>query len=246
VFEGGFTYPFVRLRERNMNATALFFSSDDRSDSGDDLFSKIQLRGVRLKIDADAADPWGGINQINITGSQGLKGLGAAATGLFIRDVARVDFTKFEATYTRLQPLIPQFSFLFAAYAQYALNPLFSPEQCGYGGRVFGRGFDPSEIVSDSCVEVLGELRWDVPHGFKDLTQVQLYGFADHGWLHNLAPDVGSPANVDAASVGGGIRLGWQSPFSTYGSLSADLSAAKAVEGPRDDWRFFFIVTGRY
>jgi hypothetical protein len=45
---------------------------------------------------------------------------------------------------------------------------------------------------------------------------------------------------VDAASVGGGIRLGWQS------YLTTDLSLAKAVEGPRDDTRFFFIVTGRY
>jgi hypothetical protein len=40
--------------------------------------------------------------------------------------------------------------------------------------------------------------------------------------------------------VGGGFRLGWQS------LIGADLSVAKAIEGPRDDWRFFFILTGRY
>jgi len=50
---------------------------------------------------------------------------------------------------------------------------------------------------------------------------------------------------VDGASVGGGIRLGWQPVFAPFGGFSADLSAAKAIDGPRDDWRFFFIVTGR-
>jgi hypothetical protein len=28
--------------------------------------------------------------------------------------------------------------------------------------------------------------------------------------------------------------------------VTADFSVAKAVAGIRDDWRFFFILTGRY
>ena len=102
------------------------------------------------------------------------------------------------------------------------------------------------EAARDGCALVLGELRYDIPTGLKDITQLQLYGFADFGWLHNIAPLPGTFTNVDAASAGGGIRASLQSPFSTFGSFSADLSAAKAIEGPRDDWRFFFIVTGRY
>ena len=86
-------------------------------------------------------------------------------------------------------------------------------------------------------------MRADVPvpaEIAKYVTQTQLYGFADHGWLHNLAPDVGTPTNMIAASVGGGLCLGWLNVF------TADLSAAKAVEGPRDDWRFFFILAAKY
>ena len=64
--------------------------------------------------------------------------------------------------------------------------------------------------------------------------------YADRGWLHNLAPVAVTPANVDGASVGGGLRLGLQP------GLTVDLSAAKGVAGIRDDWRFFFITTGRY
>jgi hemolysin activation/secretion protein len=247
--DAGVTYPFIRQRERNLSATALFFASNDRADDQiQGLDSDIRLRGVRVKIDADAADPWGGINQLNLTGSHGFNGLGASATGFVIRPNAPLDYTKFEGTFTRVQSLPAQFSALFAAYGQYGLNPLFTPEQCGYGGRVFGRAYDPSEIISDSCVELLGELRWDVPSLFKDINLFQFYGYGDRGWLHNHnpAPVLGTATSVDAASVGGGIRLGWQSPFTTFGSLTADLSANKAVEGPRDDWRFFFIVTGRY
>jgi hypothetical protein len=54
-----------------------------------------------------------------------------------------------------------------------------------------------------------------------------------------LAPDVGTPRNINAASAGGGLRLGW------LNVLTADLSAAKAVEWPRNDWRFFFVLSAR-
>ena len=37
--------------------------------------------------------------------------------------------------------------------------------------------------------------------------------------------------------MGGGIRLGW------FNHVDADLSVAKAIEGPRNDERFFFILT---
>jgi hemolysin activation/secretion protein len=86
----------------------------------------------------------------------------------------------------------------------------------------------------------LAELRYDIPHTFQNLTQFQLYGYADRGWLHNLAPVAGAPTDVDGASVGGGLRLGLQP------GMAVDLSAAKGVAGIRDDWRFFFITTGRF
>ena len=40
-----------------------------------------------------------------------------------------------------------------------------------------------------------------------------------------------------AASVGGGVRLDW------FDHVDADLSVAKAIEGPRNDTRFFFILS---
>jgi hemolysin activation/secretion protein len=249
VVETGLMFPWLRTRERNLSTTLLWFMSHNEGvilDMPATPPSTLDvLRGLRFKVNADAADPWNGINQLNVTVSKGFQGLGSTDNGNPLASTlnGQVNFSKVEATGSRLQTLPENFSFLFAAYGQYAGTPLLNPEQCGYGGRVFGRAFYPSQFVADECFETLGELRYDLPAiavTLKELTQTQFYGFADTGSLHNLAPDVGTLRNVVAASAGGGLRLGWLNAF------SADLSVAKAVEGPQNDWRFFFILSAKY
>ena len=149
-----------------------------------------------------------------------------------------VDFTKFEGTASRLQPLFGAFSLYLAGYGQYATTALLTPEQCSFGGRFFGRAFDPSQLLGDTCYMGNAELRYDVPL-FWSLTQVQLYGFTDGAELFNHVTSFTVPSWQHAASAGGGVRFGWP-------NLNADLTVAKALEGPRDDTRFFFAVTGRY
>ncbi|HEV3371852.1 MAG TPA: POTRA domain-containing protein [Xanthobacteraceae bacterium] len=248
VLETGLAFPVLRTRERNLSVTGLWFASHNEGSILDmpdtPPSTRDDLRGARFKANGDWADPFNGINQVNVIVSKGVQGLGATSNGqpLASRINGRVDFSKVEATVTRVQQLPANFSFLIAAYGQYAGTALLNPEMCGYGGRVFGRAYDPSNLVADECAETLGELRFDIPGmGMmpKQLTQAQLYGFTDWGTLHNLAPDVGTPRNVNAASAGGGLRLGWLNMF------TADLSADKAVEGPRNDWRFFFVLSAR-
>ena len=56
ISEAGFSYPFIRQRERNLTFTGLGFFSDDQSDIfGLPLF-RDRLRGIRLKTEADYAD----------------------------------------------------------------------------------------------------------------------------------------------------------------------------------------------
>jgi hemolysin activation/secretion protein len=248
--EAGLSYPFIRSRERNLSMTGLAFASDNRADTVFDIQAPPNshdiLHGLRAKLDGDAADPLKGINQLNTTVSQGIQGAGTTQNGnpMASRLGGRVDFTKAEATLSRLQPLPANFSVFLAAYGQYAATPLLTSEACSFGGRVFGRAFDPSQIIADHCVEELGEVRYDVALGLPAITQTQFYVYGDHGWLHNLTAVAPIPANVNAASAGGGLRLGWQDPFKNQ--FTADLSAAKAVEGPRNDWRFFFIMGAKF
>lgn len=240
--EAGLSYPVIRARERNLTLGGLFFVSDNRSFQMGDLFTVDRLRGLRLKADGDMADSLHAINQVNFVFSQGIEGLGSTGNDNPIpsRANGRVDFSKVETTLTRMQPLPWGLSVLLSGYGQYGLTPLLSSEACGFGGRVFGRAFEPSQFLGDTCLEGLAELRYELPAGVLKFAPAQLYGFADRGFLHNIAPVPGSPVDVDAASVGGGLRLGWQNAF------TADVSLAKAVQGPQEGWRVFFIVAGRY
>jgi hemolysin activation/secretion protein len=239
--DGGFSYPAIRSREKNLTYTAKFFASESTSDIFEQRFNDDRLRGGRFKIDADMADTWRGINQLNLTISQGIKGLGSTANGnpLASRADGRVDFTKFEALGARTQPLWGAFSTYLAAYGQYATTSLLSPEQCGFGGRYFGRAYDPSELLGDSCFMGNAELRYDLSPWWQ-FTQAQLYVFTDGGQVFDRVPSTGFPANIHAASAGGGARFTW------LANLFADLTVAKAIDGPREDTRFFFAVTGKY
>jgi hemolysin activation/secretion protein len=251
--EAGLASPLIRTREKNLTLGALVFMSDSFSDILVSPLNRDHLRGFRLKADGDWADRFLGINQVNVTYSQGIEGFGSSANNsdiannlaLLSNPAGRVDFEKIEATLSRTQPLFGPVSAFGSIYGQYAFNPLLVPEQCGYGGRYFGRAYDPSQLLGDQCFEALTELRYDLPKFAPALSQLQLYAFADYGrlWLRAPAPDalgIGTPGNFTAASAGAGVRLGF------WNNVSADLSVDKAIHGPRDDTRYFMILGARY
>jgi hemolysin activation/secretion protein len=236
--EAGLSYPIIRSREVNLAVAGLAFATNDDAFVTGGQFNRDRLRGFRLKADADWADSFLGINQVNATFSHGIHGAGSTDNDnpLASTNAGRVDFSKIEGTVSRLQPLFAGFSAFVAAYAQYAFTPLLVSEQCGYGGRFFGRAFDPSQMLGDHCWAVIGELRYDVPTGIKQLTRSQLYAYADHGHVYNIDPAAGTPLTQHGTSAGIGARAEWETIY------SADLSLAKAVEGPRNDWRVFLIL----
>jgi hemolysin activation/secretion protein len=259
IVEAGLAQPVIRRRELNLTLAGLVYASNNFSDF--DVFqqpiNRDHIRGFRLKADADWADRLLGINQVNVTYSEGIQGLGssqnnppelalASNPNLLSNPLGRLDFEKIEATVSRTQPLFGPISAFGSVYGQYAFNPLLVPEQCGYGGRFFGRAFDPSQLLGDHCVEAVAELRYDLPKLASWINQTQLYGFGDYGKLWILGqgfvdPNTGGiSGNFVGASAGGGIRLAF------WDSLTADLSVAKAVHGIREDTRFFFIVGAKY
>ena len=69
---------------------------------------------------------------------------------------------------------------------------------------------------------------------------MQLYSFADYGRLWTRSPSVGTPAHVEAASVGSGLRFGYRD------YINVDLQVAKGIETSLHDWRVFFAVTAKY
>ena len=240
--DAGLAFPIIRQREQNLSVSGLAFAENDDAFTLGAPFNHDRIRGARFKLDGDWADAWQGINQFDVTLSQGVNGFGSTQNGnpLASRVVGRVDFTKIEATISRTQPLFDRFSAYGSLYGQYGFTPLLTPEQCGYGGQYFGRSYDPSELLGDRCFLALGELRYDLPRLAAQLTKLQLYSFADFGHLFVLDAAPGTPASVNAASIGGGLRVEFLDKFKT------DLQVAKAIEGPRNDLRFFFVASAHY
>lgn len=117
------------------------------------------------------------------------------------RDASAV-FTKVEAWMEYEQRLGSGFSFLAQAEGQAADRPLLSSEEMGLGGRYFGRAWDYREFSGDKGAAGSLELRYDLddlPFG-----SVQLYGYADGGYVDNYRDGFGGGS---LASAGGGIRL---------------------------------------
>ena len=239
--DSGFAFPVIRTREKNLSVSALFFASNSESDTFGLPLNDDRLRGTRARLDFDMADRWQGIDQLNIVVSQGINGLGSTPNNnpLASRPDGHVDFTKFEGTATRLQPLGGPWVLFTSVYGQYATTGLLTPEQCSFGGRFFGRAFDPSQLLSDSCAMGTVEVRYNLPDWW-NFSQAQLYVFTDGAEMFNRVPSPGFPNWGHAASAGGGIRYGF------LGFLTTDLTVAKAVNGPIDDTRFFFAATARY
>ncbi len=260
--DAGLSYPLIRSRERNLTLSGFAFASDNESDAFGSVFTEDRLRGVRIRVDSDAADQFLGINQFYAIFSQGIEGFGSTHNDNPFASLpgGRVDFSKAEIFFSHTQPLFRDFSAYTAVYGQYAFTPLLVPEQCGYGGRFFGRAFDPSQFLGDSCFEATEELRYDIrkpPAGMVGLTQDQLYAFVDWGELYTRGRSLSTffgtfpiaPTLQDGASAGVGIRLGW------INHVNVDLSIAQAINvdnnnqanyGLLHERRFFFIVSASY
>jgi hemolysin activation/secretion protein len=239
-FETGLSYAILRSLERNLTLSGLLFASESSSNLLGLPFSDDRLRGVRLLLDGDSVDGFKGNNQWNLTLSQGFKGLGSTQMGSVLASVGngRSDFTKVEASANRTQKLGGGFSTYVSASSQYGFNPELSPEQCGYGGRDFGRAFDPSQLSGDRCWMALGELRYDVWQKPADARpSAQLFGFIDHGKIYFAHPLPGFPSADGGSSAGGGFRFDWE-------HLKTDFVFAKGIDSEHQRvWRLYVTVT---
>lgn len=235
----GFSLPVVRTHDTKLTLSALAFFSDSLaymlgSPSSDD-----RLRGIRAKADLVRDDDTGGRLVAEAVVSQGFSGFGASANGspLLSRANGRADFTTLALTAAYDHPLGNHFSAHLAASGQLVATPLLSPEECGYGGKEFGRAFDPSEITGDDCVLVSGEVRFDPPVPDSPFGKPELYAFADYGRVFRIAPSVGTPTMDAGASAGFGARLKGD-------HYDLDLAAAKPLFGRAETgWRAFLSLS---
>jgi hemolysin activation/secretion protein len=93
-----------------------------------------------------------------------------------------------------------------AAEGQLASRPLLAAMELGAGGPGFGRAFDYGERTGDQGILGSAELGIRLPNRMAGgpIRSLQLYGFADGGYVDNLRDGVGGGS---LASAGGGLRV---------------------------------------
>jgi hemolysin activation/secretion protein len=214
------TFPAIRTRSKNL----FYLAGLDYVDSKTTLLSVPYYHDKLLSLKLNAAfnniDSYHGFNVVSLDFEQGIDALNANKNNLSRAD-GKLNFTKFNLYLSRIQSIMPRLSALISFRGQYAFCPLVAFEEIGYGGSVFGRGYDPSELIGDSGILGKLELRFNSSIGYKLLQAVQYYAFYDSGKIWNRGQT--QIRHASATSLGGGIRI----DFNRY--LKGDFYLAKPL-----------------
>lgn len=243
-------HPFTRSRTENLYGLLRF---DYRKLTSENIVDPIdrddRIAALRAGLTYNAYDTvWRpAINEISLLVSQGLDILNASDEGDATLTRANGDpqFTKAEIELSRLQTVTNNFNILLGARGQIASDPLLSSEEFGIGGRVFGRGYDSSELVGDHGVAAKIELQWENPVRNTLLNDYQLFGFYDIGKIWNDDEIVSDIKKASLASAGFGLRADFTDAVS--GEFVAAFPLTREVE-TRDstDPRFFFSLSAEF
>jgi hemolysin activation/secretion protein len=244
--------PLIRSRLKNLFVYTKFDWLDSNTDYGYDYLFKDHIRSLRVGLNFDSFDRVRGVNTANLEISKGLKVFGASPlepTTPLSRYKGRSDYTKANLELSRLQLLGSRFAFLTAIRGQYSFNqPLLSAEEIGFGGALYGRGYDPSEITGDSGVIGKAELQANTFPNWSYFNRIQYYVFYDFGEVWNIGNDI-QPKKESGTSAGAGLRLVFAN------SLYGNLEAVKPLTRPADvllldgkngkSIRWYFGLTGK-
>lgn len=255
----GVAHPIIRSRRRNLFVGLQFDWDDLQSDS--DVFGRLSddnLRVVRATADFDFVDSWLGgsrpaVTAIRVRVSQGFDALGATNSNSRFRSRVNADgsFTALDTEILRYQRVgIPGVTVLLAARGQITSEAVLASEEFGFGGSVYGRGYDPSSILGDRGVAGKIELQYNrsVDGAIPLLEDYEVFGFLDAGLVQNI--DVAGPVSTDIDelySVGAGVRLGFEHGFESEVLLAWRGMSTSSVENlGADRLRALFRVVKRF
>lgn len=228
--EAMITYPVIRQRDMTLRIEGGVEWKNSRTKIvGEELYDD-RLRIAKAGVNFNFTDRWAGYNVLDARYSQGMDVLGARESGSvdLSREDGRSDFKKMTAVAARIQGLPWGLELLGVVQGQYALDPLLSSEEFGFGGAHIGRGYDSSEITGDRGVAASVEFRYRTQmEAFNTVLSLQPYAFYDVGKVWNIDKDAKS--KMSAASAGMGIRLGADSGW------KADFNLAVPLTRPADN-----------
>lgn len=113
---------------------------------------------------------------------------------------------------------------LFGLKGQLSNDAQLSSEEFGFGGKDYGRGYDPSEIVGDDGYAGKIELQWNQPYDLDFVDKYHVYTFFDAGRVWNNDPVTASQGIDTATSTGLGVRA----------TFAKDVNAGLMIAYPLD------------
>ncbi|TXS96606.1 ShlB/FhaC/HecB family hemolysin secretion/activation protein [Parahaliea maris] len=231
----GLSYPLWRSRAQNLTFNGQFSYYDGEVQIQGLTLSEDRVRALRLGLTWDLYDSLGGVNIVDATVSHGLDVLNATDpdSDFVSRPQAELDFTKLNLYAARLQSLSPALSLLVALDGQVAFDNVLNSEGYGFGGELFGRGYDPSELYGDSGAGLKLELRY-LHQGGGLVRKAEPYVFYDIGYVRNKTEVVNSERSESAAAAGGGLRIDLGSSVTGYIEIAKPLTRDVFAEGNRD------------
>ncbi|MDD3029129.1 MAG: ShlB/FhaC/HecB family hemolysin secretion/activation protein [Alphaproteobacteria bacterium] len=227
---GALDYALIRQRRENLTARVAFEWHKTHTDLLNTVLVEDNTRVMRFSATYQNADAWHGENSVGAGIAQGLDLFGASKVGApnLSRSDARPDFTKFNLMLSRTQSLPDGWQLRAALAGQFAIGPLYSSEQFGYGGQVFGRAYDDSEIMGDHGLAGAVEVRYmDLPSDWK--LRVIPYAFYDRGAVWNAGPTA-TFKYASGSSAGIGIRA--QTSSGVYGTIGMAFPLTRKIENP--------------
>jgi hemolysin activation/secretion protein len=227
----GVSHPLVRSRSASLWGTVELRG----------LWLDQEILGVRVRRDRvvtlsaglEGAAKWaGGV----------VRGNGAIVAGLPFDGVTRMGdplasrgdgdarFARAELYGDWTRSIATDVSIRVAGAAQLATRPLLASQELGLGGRLFGRAYDDNERSGENGIAGSFEGRLDVPTAPGLIRRVQLYGFADAGYVDNARRGLGGGGLY---SAGAGLRFGLGPNLNGEAEIAAPIGADRISTGNR-------------
>lgn len=250
VTDNSFVFPVLRTRKENFTPTVGFKTIDSESELLGILTSEDSVRSLYAGFDYELEDMFAGSNIFDFRVVRGLDVFGASDDGVGrSRANGEHEFTKAVAEYLRVQPVYGSVSLYGGVTGQISESALLASEEVSYGGRRYGRAYDPAEIIGDNGVAGFIEVRHgDIIPSNEIFKSTQLYAFYDVAGTWNKSLVFGEPKRQTLASTGIGTRFNIIKDVTGDVSVAFPMTRKVSANGRKhgDDPRFFFSLIKRF
>ncbi len=185
---------------------------------------------------------FGGLNSTIVSVNRSLDIFGASERGAPLAarggEGAAVTFLTLE--FNRERIWAPWARLVSEAFAQVSTHALQIADQCTFGGRDFGRGFENNSIFGDSCFLAKSELQFRPDFLRTEHFRLEPYLYADVGVLHQVgAPDPSQSRDASRMSAAVGTMIKGSHGLSARVEFTQALNRESTV-GDNDERSFFF------